>query len=101
MQRAERRAAEGKVALFILWQRAIICWVSQIPRDWVHWRFRRVGEESFQAPDRAGVPALIQLGKLLQITEHILRDEETDEDLQLIFAPGSSIGGARPEGVGY
>ena len=35
--------------------------------------------------------------ELLQITERILRDEETDEDLQLIFAPGSSLGGARPK----
>src|SRR3546814_987986 len=26
-----------------------------------------------------------------------LRDQETDEDLQLIFAPGSSLGGARPK----
>lgn len=26
-----------------------------------------------------------------------MRDEETDEDLQLIFAPGSSLGGARPK----
>lgn len=32
-----------------------------------------------------------------QITERILRDEETDEDLQLIFAPGSSLGGGRPK----
>jgi serine/threonine-protein kinase HipA len=34
---------------------------------------------------------------LLPITKRILRDEETDEDLQLIFAPGSSLGGARPK----
>jgi serine/threonine-protein kinase HipA len=60
-------------------------------------RFRWVGQETFQAPIRAGVPALIELGRLLQITERILRDEETDEDLQLIFAPGSSLGGARPK----
>ncbi len=60
-------------------------------------RFRWVGGEEFQAPIRAGVPALIELGRLLQITERILRDEETDEDLQLIFAPGSSLGGARPK----
>lgn len=33
----------------------------------------------------------------LQITERILRDEETDEDLQLIFAPGCSLGGGRPK----
>jgi len=53
---------------------------------------------SHQAPPRAaGVPPLIELGRLLQITERILRDEETDEDLQLIFAPGSSLGGARPK----
>jgi serine/threonine-protein kinase HipA len=51
----------------------------------------------FQAPVRAGVPALIELGRLLQITERIFRDEETDEDIQLIFAPGSSLGGARPK----
>lgn len=52
-------------------------------------RFGWAGEEGFQAPIRAGVPALIELGRLLQITERIFRDEETDQDLQLIFAPGS------------
>lgn len=51
----------------------------------------------FQAPSRTGVPALIQLGRLLQVTERIFRDEETDEDIQLIFAPGTSLGGARPK----
>ncbi|MBB3312391.1 serine/threonine-protein kinase HipA [Rhizobium sp. BK196] len=60
-------------------------------------RFRWAGGEEFQAPIRTGVPALIELGRLLHITERILRDEETDEDLQLIFAPGSSLGGARPK----
>ena len=60
-------------------------------------RFRRVGEDVFQAPLRTGVPALIGLERLLQVTERIFRDEETDEDLQLFFAPGSSLGGARPK----
>jgi serine/threonine-protein kinase HipA len=60
-------------------------------------RFRWRGEEEFQPPERHGVPALIELGLLLQITERIERDEETDDDLQLIFAPGSSLGGARPK----
>ena len=50
-----------------------------------------------ETPLRAGVPALIDRGRLLQITERILRDEETDEDLQLIVALGSSLGGARPK----
>ena len=43
------------------------------------------------------MPKLIELGRLLGVTERILRDEETDEDLQMIFAPGSSLGGARPK----
>jgi serine/threonine-protein kinase HipA len=60
-------------------------------------RFRWRGEEVFQSPVREGVPALIELGRLLQITERIERYEETDDDLQLIFAPGSSLGGARPK----
>ena len=33
----------------------------------------------------------------LQVTERILREQETDEDLQLIVAPGSSLGGAPPK----
>ena len=33
------------------------------------------GEETFQATTRAGVPALIELKRLLRITERILRDE--------------------------
>jgi len=40
---------------------------------------------------------LVKLGRLLQSTNRVLRDEETDEDLRLIFAPGSSLGGARPK----
>jgi len=97
MQRAERRAAEREGrAIHTLAESDYLLGVSDTTRLGAL-RFRRVGEESFQAPDRAGVPALIQLGKLLQITERILRDEATDEDLQLIFAPGSSIGGARPK----
>lgn len=60
-------------------------------------RFRWVDGDIFQAPARAGIPALIELGRLFQITERILRDEESEEDLQLIFAPGSSLGGARPK----
>jgi serine/threonine-protein kinase HipA len=43
------------------------------------------------------VSALIELGRFLQVTKRILRDEETDEDLQLILAQGSSLGGACPK----
>lgn len=97
MQRAERRSAQrdGR-AVRTLTESDYLLGVSDETRLGAL-RFRRPGDPVFQAPLPDGVPALIQLGRLLQITERILRDEETDEDLQLIFAPGSSLGGARPK----
>ena len=97
MQRAERRQAtrEGR-AVRTLTESDYLLGVSDETRLGAL-RFRWAGDEVFQATTRRGVPALIELGRLLQVTERILRDEETDEDLQLIFAPGSSLGGARPK----
>ncbi|MFT4275710.1 MAG: HipA domain-containing protein [Rhodopseudomonas sp.] len=97
MQRAERRLAERENrAVRTLAESDYLLGVADETRLGAL-RFRWVGEETFQAPIRTGVPALIELGRLLQITERILRDEETDEDLQTIYAPGSSLGGARPK----
>jgi serine/threonine-protein kinase HipA len=97
MQRAERRQANHEHrAVRTLTESDYLLGVSDETRLGAL-RFRWVGDEVFQAPPRTGVPALIELGRLLQSTERILRDEETDEDLQLIFAPGSSLGGARPK----
>ena len=42
-------------------------------------------------------PPLIALPKLLAASEHIILDDESDEDLRLLLAPGSSLGGARPK----
>ncbi len=97
MQRAERRLAarEGR-AVRTLTESDYLLGVADETRLG-SLRFRWVGDEVFQAPIRAGVPALVELGRLLQITERFFRDEETDEDLQRIFAPGSSLGGARPK----
>jgi serine/threonine-protein kinase HipA len=97
MQRAERRLAhqEGR-GVRTLTESDYLLGVSDETRLGAL-RMRWLGEEVFQAPTRTGVPDFIELGRLLQITERVLRDEETDEDLQLIFAPGSSLGGARPK----
>ena len=97
MQRAERRQANREHrGIRTLTESDYLLGVSDETRLGAL-RFRWVGDEVFQAPPRTGVPTLIELGRLLQSTERILRDEETDEDLQLIFAPGSSLGGARPK----
>jgi serine/threonine-protein kinase HipA len=97
MQRAERRRAdrEGR-AIRTSNELDYLLGVSDIARLGAL-RFRGIGEEEFRARTDAGVPGLIELGRLLAVTERVLRNEETDEDLQLIFAPGSSLGGARPK----
>ena len=97
MQRAERRLAEreGRAVRTLLESDYLLGVMDETRLGAL--RFRWAGDNTFQAPPRVGVPALIELGCLLQITERILRDEETDEDLRLIFAPGSSLGGARPK----
>lgn len=97
MQRTERRQAkhDGR-AVRTLSEADYLLGVSDDTRLGAL-RFRWLGEKIFQAPPRRGVPTIVELGRLLQISERILRDEETDEDLQMIFAPGSSLGGARPK----
>lgn len=48
-----------------------------------------------QAPNK--IPPLIELPRLLSAAEHVMDDKDTDEDLRLLLAPGSSLGGARPK----
>lgn len=97
MQRAERRRAdkENRPARTLM-EADYLLGVSDVSRLGAL-RFRSAGMQEFTSPTPAGVPALIELGRLFQITERILRDEETEEDLRMIFAPGSSLGGARPK----
>ncbi|HEU0082687.1 MAG TPA: HipA domain-containing protein, partial [Bradyrhizobium sp.] len=97
MLRAERRRAQRERRQpRTLMEADYLLGVSDVSRSGAL-RFRLSGEQQFQSPATSGVPGLVELGRLLQITERILRDEETEEDLQLIFAPGSSLGGARPK----
>lgn len=43
------------------------------------------------------IPPLIELPKLLSAAEHIAEESETYEELLMLLAPGSSLGGARPK----
>ncbi|MBI9084030.1 MAG: type II toxin-antitoxin system HipA family toxin [Desulfobacterales bacterium] len=43
------------------------------------------------------IPPLIELPRLLSATENLIDDNDSDEDLRLLLAPGSSLGGARPK----
>ena len=43
------------------------------------------------------IPPLIELPALLAASDRIAADEDNDNDLRLLLAPGSSLGGARPK----
>jgi serine/threonine-protein kinase HipA len=49
------------------------------------------------AQDVAKIPPLIGLPRLLSAAEHVADDTDSGEDLRLLLAPGSSLGGARPK----
>ncbi len=47
--------------------------------------------------NRTSIPPLIDLPRLLSASENFLNDNETEDDLKILLAPGSSLGGARPK----
>ena len=97
MRRAERRAAmRENRQVRTLQESDYLLGVSDNTRLGAL-RFRLEGEETFQAPQTRGVPTMVALGDLNLASQRILRGEETDDDLLLLFAPGSSLGGARPK----
>lgn len=97
MQRAERRLASKEMrAPRTLREADYLLGVTDESRLGAL-RFKRPADSEFQKPLGEGVPGFIQLGKLLRSAERIESNNETDEDLDLIFAPGSSLGGARPK----
>jgi serine/threonine-protein kinase HipA len=46
---------------------------------------------------RTPIPPLVELPRLLSAADRVSTEAETDEDLRLLLAPGSSLGGARPK----
>ncbi len=98
MRRAERRRAENE---------------GQAPRSLMEMDYLlRVGDEARQGALRFSVqeggpfltehnaghiPPLLELPRLLSAADHVANDSDSDEDLRLLLAPGSSLGGARPK----
>lgn len=59
-------------------------------------RFKVEPDGPFLADHGTPVPPLVRLAELLDAADHI-DDEDDDAALKLLFAPGSSLGGARPK----
>lgn len=61
-------------------------------------RFKREEQGPFLTTyDKNHIPPLVSVGKLLTAASHVMQDSDTEEDLRLLLAPGSSLGGARPK----
>ena len=60
-------------------------------------RFTEGAGGAFLSATGKRVPPLLELPRLLAATTRIVDDEETDDDLKLLLAPGTSLGGARPK----
>ncbi|HTA73480.1 MAG TPA: type II toxin-antitoxin system HipA family toxin [Gemmatimonadaceae bacterium] len=98
VSRAERRraAAEGRQPR-TLREVDYLLGVADVARQGAL-RFARSIDGPFVAESgEAAVPLLIDLPRLLAATAHYEADDESDEDLRLLLAPGSSLGGARPK----
>ena len=61
-------------------------------------RFKTEEDGGFLYPGEIkSIPPIVDLVKLLAATEKVVALQEKDNDLQLLLAPGSSLGGARPK----
>lgn len=61
-------------------------------------RFKKEDRSPFLTTyDKNHIPPLVSVGKLLTAANHFLQESDTEEDLRLLLAPGSSLGGARPK----
>jgi serine/threonine-protein kinase HipA len=98
MRRAERRRAEreGKTPK-TLREIDYLLMVDDESRQGAL-RFSTKTGAPFLAEDKQNkIPLLIELPRLLSAAENVMGDKESDEDLRLLLAPGSSLGGARPK----
>ena len=98
MARAERRAADTeKRARRTLHEIDYLLHVNDLARQGAL-RFAKAKGRPFLAEGAPHqIPPLVKLPELLAAAEHLDDDRETAEEIQLLLAPGSSLGGARPK----
>ncbi len=96
IQRAERRRAQADArAPRSLGEVDYLLGVIDIARQGAL-RFRETPNGPFLASgEGTNVPPLLRLGELLNAAMRVAADQDDDDDLRLILAPGSSLGGAR------
>ena len=98
MRRAERRRAEHeRQAPRSLREIDYLLTVDDEARQGALRFAEREGGPFLAGHGPVKIPPLVELSRLLSAAEHVLSDTDTDEDLRMLLAPGSSLGGARPK----
>jgi serine/threonine-protein kinase HipA len=98
MRRAERRRAErAGTAPRTLQEIDFLLLVDDEARQGALRFAEREGGPFLREEGVKRIPPLVELPELLSAAEHVVEDRDTEEDLRLLFAPGSSLGGARPK----
>ena len=98
MRRAERRRAEraGETPRTLM-EIDYLLMVDDEARQGALRFARQEGGPFLAEHEAARIPPLIDLPQLLSAAEHVVGDTDSDEDLRVLLAPGSSLGGARPK----
>jgi serine/threonine-protein kinase HipA len=98
MRRAERRRAarEGRTPRTVQ-EIDYLLLVDDEARQGALRFAEQMGGPFLADPGPHRIPPLIELPRLLSAAERVVEDEESEEDLRLLLAPGSSLGGARPK----
>jgi serine/threonine-protein kinase HipA len=98
MRRAERRRAEHRGETpHTLREIDYLLMVDDEARQGALRFAEREGGPFLAEQGPTKIPPFIELPRLLSAAEHVQSDTDSDEDLHLLLAPGSSLGGARPK----
>jgi serine/threonine-protein kinase HipA len=98
MRRAERRRAEQeKNAPQTLAEVDFLLMVDDQARQGALRFAENEGAPFLRHSTEMRIPPLIELPRLLAASERFEDEHETAEDIRLLLAPGSSLGGARPK----
>jgi serine/threonine-protein kinase HipA len=98
MRRAERRRADReKQTPRTVWEIDYLLLVDDEARQGALRFAEKEGGPFLNDQQPTKIPPLIELPPLLSAAQNVMDDDDSDEDLRLLLAPGSSLGGARPK----
>lgn len=98
MRRAERRRAEGAgTTPRSLQEIDFLLLVDDEARQGALRFAEKEGGPFLREEGVKRIPPLVELPELLSAAEHVVENKDTEDDLRLLMAPGSSLGGARPK----